>query len=386
MVHWHGMQQLNTYYMDGAEDITQCPILPHRSFTYEFIASPAGTHWYHSHQSMMRLDGMFGLLIVHDKPPVIPYFPIAINDWNHVTSEELELTIDDLCENGAISPPTKALDSSSATDCTFEGAELEPYNYVSSLFDGRNRWENQSFPLKEYIVEPGQRYRVRMVNTGHVFPFQVQIDQHPLTIVGSEGGEIQPIPVDSFFIFVGESIDFEFVANQAPGRYWFRADTQCTGSYAYGIIVYKGFENTKTDPTSVPKSCTNSSPCTVYNCPFERYPPGYNRTCIPIDAGKSTLSVSELSRRFGISGNSSPVHELFMNYAMNAGPSINGRRFQMPEVALFHNQSAVSDCIGVPCLDGCKCSCTQIIQLPFNRTVRLIVSNLQPNPNVVQDM
>jgi Multicopper oxidase len=99
----------------------------------------AGTHWYHSHHATMRLDGLFGLLIVHDMPPAIPYFTIAVNDWMHVTSEQLELTIDDLCENGAISPATTAANSSTL-DCTFEGAQMNPTLYQSSLFGGRNRW------------------------------------------------------------------------------------------------------------------------------------------------------------------------------------------------------------------------------------------------------
>lgn len=48
-VHWHGLHQVGTQYMDGAPYITQCPITPGDSFRYEFLASPHGTHIWHGH-------------------------------------------------------------------------------------------------------------------------------------------------------------------------------------------------------------------------------------------------------------------------------------------------------------------------------------------------
>ena len=44
-IHWHGMSQRRTNYMDGAGSVTQCPINPGETFTYRFLAIPAGTHW-----------------------------------------------------------------------------------------------------------------------------------------------------------------------------------------------------------------------------------------------------------------------------------------------------------------------------------------------------
>lgn len=46
-VHNHGVD-LN-YKMDGVPGVTQPPIEPGQTFTYEFVASPAGTRMYHSH-------------------------------------------------------------------------------------------------------------------------------------------------------------------------------------------------------------------------------------------------------------------------------------------------------------------------------------------------
>ena len=53
-IHWHGMYQRGTPYMDGAEGITQCPLPPLSTQTYTFEASPAGTHFWHGHVSRSK--------------------------------------------------------------------------------------------------------------------------------------------------------------------------------------------------------------------------------------------------------------------------------------------------------------------------------------------
>ena len=66
-VHWHGIHQRDSPYMDGVGQVTQCQIGPSSSFSYQYKASPAGTFWYHSHSGTQRTDGLFGGLIVKEK-------------------------------------------------------------------------------------------------------------------------------------------------------------------------------------------------------------------------------------------------------------------------------------------------------------------------------
>src|SRR5262249_14335828 len=46
-VHWHGIRLPNA--MDGVPGLTQPPIKPGETFTYEFTPPDAGTFWYHPH-------------------------------------------------------------------------------------------------------------------------------------------------------------------------------------------------------------------------------------------------------------------------------------------------------------------------------------------------
>lgn len=66
-VHWHGMQTRND--MDGVSFLTQDPIRPGQSFTYEFTPFPPGTHMYHSHHNSTKqvAMGLLGPLIVEPR-------------------------------------------------------------------------------------------------------------------------------------------------------------------------------------------------------------------------------------------------------------------------------------------------------------------------------
>jgi FtsP/CotA-like multicopper oxidase with cupredoxin domain len=66
-IHWHGLITPNA--MDGVPFLTQKPIKPGETFTYEFVAKPAGSHMYHSHHNAMEQvgKGLLGAFIVEPK-------------------------------------------------------------------------------------------------------------------------------------------------------------------------------------------------------------------------------------------------------------------------------------------------------------------------------
>lgn len=72
-VHFHG--QRTPTKMDGVPFINQDPIVPGGSFTYEFIANPAGSHMYHSHHNATDQvgRGLLGAFVVDPKDPAERY-------------------------------------------------------------------------------------------------------------------------------------------------------------------------------------------------------------------------------------------------------------------------------------------------------------------------
>ena len=68
-VHFHGQRVPNA--MDGVPHITQEPIQPGASFTYEFVARTPGSHMYHSHHNATDQvgRGLLGAFIVQPRDP-----------------------------------------------------------------------------------------------------------------------------------------------------------------------------------------------------------------------------------------------------------------------------------------------------------------------------
>ncbi|KAL0059262.1 laccase 13 variant 1 [Marasmius tenuissimus] len=66
-VHWHGIESRGRPFDDGTPSLTQCPIVPGKSFTYKVeTGTQAGTFWYHSHFGAQFCDGLRGPLIIYD--------------------------------------------------------------------------------------------------------------------------------------------------------------------------------------------------------------------------------------------------------------------------------------------------------------------------------
>lgn len=85
-LHWHGLLQKGTQFMDGVPGVSQCPIPPNGTFTYTFTADLYGTSWYHSHYSAQYAGGLFGPMIIHG-PAIAPYDidigPVMLTDYFH---------------------------------------------------------------------------------------------------------------------------------------------------------------------------------------------------------------------------------------------------------------------------------------------------------------
>ncbi len=72
-IHFHGQRLPNA--MDGVPHVTQDPIQPGGSFTYEFVAKSSGSHMYHSHHNATDQvgRGLLGAFIVEPKDPAQRY-------------------------------------------------------------------------------------------------------------------------------------------------------------------------------------------------------------------------------------------------------------------------------------------------------------------------
>lgn len=241
-VHWHGMHQPGTWRMDGVEGVTQEAISPNASFVYEFEATPAGTHWYHSHTGVQYGDGLFGPLIVDEVEPPAKYdreHILLINDWFLKSAEEILA--------GLVGP--KKMDGAAMSKMKGMAMKKEmgakpdigDVPFESALFNGQGRFAGTEAPLAEVEVKPGEVIRLRLINGSSTYAFRFQIDGHPLTVIATDGAPIAPVEVDNLVFGPGERYDVLVTAQGAAGTgaAWIRAAT-LAGDEARAVLRYEG--------------------------------------------------------------------------------------------------------------------------------------------------
>ncbi len=179
-IHWHGVRLPNA--MDGVPHITQKPVQPGETFTYEFTPKDAGTFWFHPHvrASEQVERGLYGVLVVEDPTPP-PY------------SRELVWVVDDwLLKDGAIYP-----EFNTRHDLAMDG-----------------RWGNaitiNGRTDTVVKVQPGERLRIRMLNSSNGRVYAPDFGELDARIIAVDGLYLRaPIDVRGFELAPGNRIDVD---------------------------------------------------------------------------------------------------------------------------------------------------------------------------------
>ena len=386
-IHWHGMYQRSTYFMDGVQHITQFGIDPLKSFRYMFKAIKSGTFWYHSHTGTQLSDGLVGGLIIRESPGkeaqiqqaldrhLLPYqdkpdeHTLVISDWYReegMTDFSL-LTMDCWFYNHSQESPPSPNDKPQGFSYGPDGQEAGNYPFWSALINGKGKHPDNRYPylksrLSVFSVDPGKVYRFRLIGAINNYLFRFSIDEHQLWVVATDGHWVQPVPVDYIALQSGERYDFLLITKrtsqlQAPKyNYWIRAETQeadvdvkhPTGSAPYrmkldhvaeAILHYNmpgtslptsvDYESIKENSRPVNSTCTSSSRCVMMNCPWNVHQ-AYNLICRYVDSLRHLLPSPE-----NILPKATPDEVIFFQFGtegVGGLSSVNGRRFQFPSV------------------------------------------------------
>ena len=373
-IHWHGLTMKGTPWMDGAAYITQCPILPGQKFTYRFIAERAGTHFYHSHAGGQLSAGFFGPMIVKPRTPdLYEEHVMTVQDYNNQNGNAVRAFESNM---GFVYPNGKQFKG----DNTFDGAKTTAVEVSSFLINGLGRYYDSDgtrvtcTPLAVFEVEKGKSYRFRVINAAYAYQSTLSIDGHSMCMMSLDGHDIEPVTVDKIFSHSGERTDFILTANRSIGNYWIRLDSLTPGKFSnYAILRYKNA--TIEEPTTTAKECTNQSPCTWLNCPFESKS---TFNCINIDQLKSAETSSRAPE-----ASTGRFREIFLNtgYSLINGAVVrhaNGVSFELPTVSALTQPDEVRK----RCTEehGCGiekvCWCVNSIEIQFGDVIQLNLLNL----------
>ncbi|MDF2759563.1 MAG: multicopper oxidase type 3 [Thermomicrobiales bacterium] len=200
-IHWHGVNLPPE--MDGPVGLNQAAVAPGEDFIYEFVATPAGTRWYHSHAdpTAQIALGLYGSLIVEPREPSRTYdrdYTYILNEW------DLELTPD--VATGKAPRGVR--------DQILRGGELG-----TDLFLMNGHAHESIPPIK---LAEGERVLVRLINAGNL-PHAIHTHGHSFKVVATDGNDVPEGMVlvkDTVLIGPGERYDLELDGNN-PGVWMF---------------------------------------------------------------------------------------------------------------------------------------------------------------------
>lgn len=406
-IHWHGMIQKNTPWMDGASMVTQCPINPGDTFLYRYKAEPRGTHWYHSHQGTMRTDGVAGPIIVlprnkrTDIPEVEEEFILMIQDWNRNSSS---------LESHVIQHFNMHLYSNNfncTTDCykpthSVDGTNMGVVPFHSGLINGKGHYYPDKgedplipeLPLETFNVKPDKYYRFRIINAAMLFSFRFSIDEHTIHVVATDGNDVEAESAQSIIMSSGERFDILVKTDGNPRKnYFIRAETievknrHNEPNRPGRVTAILRYEDAPEElPKTERETCTRQNVCKVLNCPYKLYPSEAHIRCLSTAHFRST---QEMIKRqpVPLPPRGEDIREDFLNFhyaGFKGSPfmaAINGYKFEFPTCPpqITYDvpaRTCFNDCQDHDC--GAYCECTHTLkydQMPLNAGVQMVLVN-----------
>src|SRR5207244_3632626 len=176
-IHWHGLRIPNP--MDGAPYVTQPPIQPKESFTYEFTVPDAGTYWYHPHAHSAEQvgRGLMGAFIVEEPAPLPVDRDVVwiLGDWR-------------LQQDGSIA-----------------GGFNNPMEMSMAGRVGNTVTINGRVPGR-FAVRAGERIRLRLINGAPARIFGLEFKGHSPLVVALDGQPIEPHAPDGGRVVLGPAM------------------------------------------------------------------------------------------------------------------------------------------------------------------------------------
>ncbi|MEO6914276.1 MAG: multicopper oxidase domain-containing protein [Chitinophagaceae bacterium] len=209
-LHWHGLFLPNRY--DGVPGLTQMPIKPGATFLYKFPIVQHGTHWYHSHSGLQEQIGMYGAFIMNKRKEWdIPTIPLVISEWTNMKPQQVERRLHAASDwfsiqKGATQSYSEAITSGNfKTKVTNEwkrmtAMDLTDIYYDTFLLNGKNQSQQPQY-------KAGDKVRLRIANAGASNYFWLSYAGGKITVVATDGNEVEPVEVDRLIIATSETYD-----------------------------------------------------------------------------------------------------------------------------------------------------------------------------------
>jgi CopA family copper-resistance protein len=249
-IHWHGI--VLPFQMDGVPGLSFDGIAPGKSFAYRFRLNQSGTYWYHSHSRFQEQTGLYGALVID---PVGPErhvadrdYVVMLNDWSDDDPEHIftrlkkqgdyynkaRPTAPDFFRDVRNNGLAKALDARKMwNDMRMSPTDLSDvsgatYTYLMNGAAPAANWTG--------LFRPGEKIRLRFINGSSMTLFDVRIPGLKMTVIATDGQDVEPVSVDEFRIAVAETYDV-IVEPRDDRAYTLFAQAIDRSGYARGTLA-----------------------------------------------------------------------------------------------------------------------------------------------------
>ncbi|WP_250459231.1 copper resistance system multicopper oxidase [Microbulbifer litoralis] len=249
-IHWHGMILPSD--MDGVPGLSFNGIRPGETFTYRFPVRQSGTYWYHSHSDFQEQQGLYGSIVIDpaDADPVTSDrdHVVFLSDWSDESPHDIYAKLkkeghyynrrrrtagdlwNEIREKGVARTwnDRKMWNEMRMSDRDI--SDVTGYTYTF-LMNGQTPDANWTALFRQ-----GEKVRLRFINGSAMSIFDIRIPGLKMTVVASDGQNIEPVSVDEFRIGVAETYDV-IVEPDGDSAYTLFAQTIDRSGYARGTLT-----------------------------------------------------------------------------------------------------------------------------------------------------
>ena len=260
-LHWHGLFLPNKE--DGVPMLTQMPIQPNDKHTYSFPIKQNGTHWYHSHSGFQEQIGMYGSFIINKKDDDknyrddidnLPYLPIIISEWTNLNPKNIQRMLHFRNDWGAVKKNSVQSYAEAIKEGEFftkiknewkrmNAMDVADIYYDKILLNGLP--ESDIISIDNKKLKAGDRIRLRISNAGGSSYFWLRYAGGKITVVASDGNDVEPVEVDRLLIGTAETYDIVITIPENNTAYEFSVTTEDrsqSSSMYFGDGVKKSLE------------------------------------------------------------------------------------------------------------------------------------------------
>ena len=209
--------------MDGVPGFSFDGIAPGDTFEYQFDVKQAGTYWYHSHSRFQEQVGLYGAIVVEPRDgerfPADRDYVVMLSDWSDENPETLYANLKKMGDYYNFNEPTAVAFAHDALKMGFRNAlakrrmwnqmrmsptdlaDVTAYTYTY-LINGATASDNWTG-----LFARGEKVRLRFINGSAMSIFDVRIPGLKMTVVATDGQDVEPVSVDEFRIAVAETFD-----------------------------------------------------------------------------------------------------------------------------------------------------------------------------------